>query len=210
MKSKLIWIVIVVTIGAFSVNKFLEQKAVRDAEREAKKAEILRGKQEVIAAVLQLSERHNAIADWEKQLSKGESYRISPILTFELQNLWKGERPILFIGSIKDISSTDANTYHVVVEKSIYNLAYMFITELRLSLSAKKTTIDSFLKKYPELLGSDGYSNGIAVVAKIHSISSSYELNEDGERIEVKTGQGQLIELAYTGDVIFERSIAEQ
>jgi hypothetical protein len=80
---------------------------------------------------------------------------------------------------------------------------YMFATELRLSLSAQKVAIDSFIKKYPKLLAADGFNNGVAVVAKIHSISTSDERDEDGERVEAKTGQGQLIELVYTGDVFF-------
>jgi hypothetical protein len=115
----------------------------------------------------------------------------------------KSGRPVLFIGSIKDISSADADAYHVVVERSLYNMDYMFATELRLSLSAQKVAIDSFIKKYPKLLAADGFNNGVAVVAKIHSISTSDERDEDGERVEAKTGQGQLIELVYTGDVFF-------
>lgn len=196
---KLIWIAIVVALGVFVVSNYLDQKAKREAQR----AETSRVQQEVKTAVSQISERHNAITDWEKQLSKGKSYRLSPILAIELEHLWQSGRPVLFIGSIKDISSADADAYHVVVVRSFYNMDYTFATELRLSLSAQKAAIDSFLKKHPKLLAADGFNNGVAVVAKIHSISTSDERDEDGERVEVRTGQGQLIELAYTGGVFF-------
>jgi uncharacterized OB-fold protein len=199
MKSKLIWIAIVVAIGAFVVNSHLEQKA----KSEAQKAETSRVQQEVKAAVSHITERQNAITDWEKQLSKGERYRLSPILTIELENLWQSERPVLFIGSIKDISSADATAYYVLVEQSLYNMDYMFATELRLSLQAPKAVIDSFLQKHPKFLAADGFNNGVAVVAKIHNISTSDERDENGERVEVKTGQGHLLELVYTGDVFF-------
>jgi hypothetical protein len=199
MKSRLIWIAIVVALGVFVVNSHLEQKAKRDAQR----AETSRVQQEVKTAVSQISERQNAITDWEKQLSKGERYRLSPILTIELEHLWQSERPVLFIGSIKDISSAEADAYYVLVDKRLYNMDYMFATELRLSLTAPKAMIDSFLQKHPKLLAADGSNNGVAVVAKIHSISTSDERDEDGERVEVKTGHGHLVELVYTGDVFF-------
>jgi hypothetical protein len=196
MNSKLVWIAIALALGAFMVNSHLEQKA----KREAQKAETSPAQQEVKTAVAAISSRHNAVADWEKQLCKSERYRLSPILTIELEELWQGQRPVLFIGAIKDISSAGADAYQVLVEKSLFNMDYMFSTELRLSLNAPKTVVDSFLQKHPNLLAADGFNNGIAVIAKVHTISSSDERDENGERVEIKTGQGQLLELVYTGD----------
>jgi hypothetical protein len=199
MKSKLIWVAIIVALGAFAVNNHIDQKDKRQAQR----AEASRVQEEVKNAISQISDRQNAITDWEKQLSKGERYRLSPILTIELEKLWQSERPVLFIGSIKNISSADADKYYVLVEQSLYNMNYIFATELRLLLIAPKALIDSFLQEHPKLLAADGFNNGVAVVAKIHGIGTSYEGDEGGERVEVKIGQGRLIELVYTGDVLF-------
>ena len=199
MRSKLIWIAIVIAVGAFLFNSHLEQKA----KREAQEAETSRVQQEVKAAVSQISDRHNAITGWEEQLSKGEQDRFSPILTIELEKLWQGERPVLFIGSIKDISSRGTDEYYVLLERSLYNMNYIFATELRLLLTAPKALIDSFLQKHPKLLSSEGVNNGAAVIAQIFSISTSDEHDADGERIEVKTGRGRLLEIVYTGDVFF-------
>lgn len=199
MNSKLIWVAIAFSFGVSVISNYLDQKGKREAEREEKS----RAHQEMKSKISQISVRHNAITDWEKQLSNGESYRLSPILTIELEHAWENGRPILFIGSIKDISSTDADAYRVVVKKGLHNVDYMFSTELKLSLNAQKDTLDSFLQNNPKLLTADGLNNGVAVVATIQNISTSDERNEDGERIEVKTGHGELIELVYIGDVFF-------
>jgi hypothetical protein len=204
MKTKLVGIallgiVIVLALGVFAVNSHLEKKA----NREAQKAETLRIQQEMKTAIEQVSSRHNAVSDLEKRLSRGESYRFSRIFTIELEQLWQGEQPILFIGSIRDISSAGADTYQILVEKSLFNTAYMFSTELQLSLSAPKTIIDSFLQKYPILLASGRFNNGIAVIAKVHTISTNDERDKDGEHVEVKTGHGDLLDLVYVGDVLF-------
>jgi hypothetical protein len=204
MKTKLVGIAlvgiaIVLALGVFAVNSHLEKKS----KREAQKAEALRIQQETKTAIEQVSSRHNAVSDWEKRLSRGESFRLSRILTIELEQLWRGEQPILFIGSIRDVSSAGADAYQILVEKSLFNTYYMFSTELRLFLNAPKTTIDSFLQKYPMLLTSDGFNNGIAVIAKVHTIRTSDERDKDGELVEVKTGHGNLLDLVYVGDVLF-------
>jgi hypothetical protein len=190
-KLVLFWIMFVIVIGALMVNNHFKQKA----ERAAQKAETSRVQRVVKTAISQISERQNAITDWEEQLSKGERFRLSPILTIELEKLWQGERPILFIGSIKDISSANADQYNVLVEKSLYNNDYMFATELRLSLTAPKALIDSFLQSHPKLQAGDGFNNSVAVIAKIDSVNTPDERKVDGERVEAKTGQGRLFEL---------------
>jgi len=105
MKSKFIWIAIVLVFGGFIINNHYKQAsrhAVEDAETD-------RIQREVKAAISQVVTRHNAISDWEKTLSNGNSYRMSPILTIELEKLWQSDHPILFIGSIKDISTISSD-----------------------------------------------------------------------------------------------------
>ncbi len=197
--TKLIWIVVAVALGVFAVNKLLDDRAKRDAQR----AETHRVEQETKAAVSQMAAHSNAVTDWGKRLSKDESYRMSPVLTIELEQLWQGERPILFIGSIKDISSGVGGDYLVLVERGLFTSDPMFATELRLSLRAPKALIESFLAKHPKLFADSGFNNGVAVVAKVRAINTSDERGEDGERVEVKTGLGELLEIQYTGDVFF-------
>ena len=47
------------------------------------------------------------------------------------------------------------------------SVEFMFDTDLRLSLQAKKSQIDSFMNSHQDLLGDYGFNNGIAVIAKL-------------------------------------------
>lgn len=197
--TKLIWIVVAVAIGVFFVNKLLDDRAKRDAQR----AETHRVEQETKTVVSKMAADSNAVTDWDKRLGKDGNYRMSPVLTIELEQLWQGDRPILFIGSIKDISSGVGGDYLVLMERGLFTSDPMFATELRLSLHAPKALIDPFLAKHPKLFADSGFNNGVAVVAKVQAINTSDERGEDGERVEVKTGLGELLEIQYTGDVFF-------
>ncbi len=198
--KKIIWIIILIAVGGFFFNSYLENKARREAER----SEAERIEQVTRMLVSQMTSRTNAVVDWEASLSKGEEYRFEPILTVELERLWLQQRPILFIGAIKDIATHDQSQYLVSVEQSLSGSSeYMFGTELQLSLLSSKDRVDSFLKKHPELFNDYGFKNGVAVVARINSIRTTYVPGEDGEREEVKIGDGELINITYTGDVQF-------
>ena len=63
--------------------------------------------------------------------------------------------------------------------------------------------VDTFLEQHPELLSGGGFQNGVAVIAKVYGIVSDDELGVDGERIDIKTGTGELLDLVYTGSVFF-------
>lgn len=197
--TKFICIVTAVAIGVFFMNKLLDDREKREAQR----VETHRVEQETKTVVSKMATDSNAVTNWAKLLSKDEDYRMSPILTIELEQLWLGGRPILFIGSIKDISSGVGGGYLLLIERNQSTLAPMFDTELRLSLHAPKTLIDLFLAKHPKLFADSGFNNGVAVLAKVQSINTSGEYGEDSEQVEVKTGLGELLEIQYTGDVFF-------
>ena len=198
--KKFVWAIIAIAV----VGYFIDSYMVNKAKREAEKAEAERIEQATKAAVTQMATRTNAVSDWEESLSKGERFRFDPILTVELEQLWLQQRPILFIGSIKDVATRDNTRYEISVERSLYgSFDYMFGTELQLSLLSEKEHIDSFLKKHPDLFKEYGFNNGVAVVARINAIKTTTILGEEGEREEVKIGVGELVEILYTGDVIF-------
>lgn len=197
---KIVWAIIAVSVVAYFVNSY----TVNKAKREAEKAEAERVERVTKAAVTEMATRTNAISDWEESLSKGEKFRFEPILTVELERLWLQKKPILFIGSIKDVASHDGTRYEVSVERSLYgSFDYMFGTELQLSLLSKKEYVDAFLKNHPNIFKDFGFNNGVAVVARINGIKTTTVLGEEGEREEVKMGVGELVEILYTGDVKF-------
>jgi hypothetical protein len=61
-------------------------------------------------------------------------------------------------------------------------------------LSERGVFVQPLFKNY-------GFKNGVAVVARIKSIRTTHVQGEDGERQEVKIGDGELIDIAYMGDV---------
>ena len=198
--KKIIWIIVVVAIGSYFFNSYMGNKARREAEQ----AEAERIEQATKTTVSQMTSRTNAVVEWEADLCQGEEFRLEPILTIELEKLWLQQRPILFIGAIKDIATHDQSHYLVLVERGLFgSFEYMFGTELQLSLLSSKDRVDAFLKKHPDLFKDYGFKNGVAVVAHINSIRTTYVSGENGEREEVKIGDGELIDIVYTGDVQF-------
>ena len=161
-------------------------------------------------AVAKLASRNNAVDDWEKILSEGNGVRFEPILTIDLEKLWLTARPILFVGALKDVATYNEENYTVRIERSIFtkrtvlsNFGFIFDTELELLLHSPKSKIDSFLKEHPTLFKNLGFNNGIAVVAQIRSVRTAYFSGENGEREEVKIGEGELLEILYTGNPQF-------
>jgi len=198
--KRVVWIITVIALVGYFFNSYTVDKAERESER----AESERIKQNIKIAVSQMASRSNAVSDWEASLSKGERFRFEPILTVELERLWLKQRPILFFGSIKDIATHDQSRYIVVFKRSLYSsFDYMFGTELQLSLLARKDRVDPFLKKHPDLFKDYGFNNGVAVVARIDTIRTTSVPGEEGERVEVKIGDGELIDILYTGNVRF-------
>ena len=198
--KRAIWIIVILLISAYFVNSYLENRAKREAE----KAEAERIEKTIKTAVAQLVERTNAVHNWGKELSKGEQFRLEPILTIELERLWLTDRPILFVGSIKDISTIDQDNYRIKIERSLFgSFEYMFGTELQLVLQCPKQGVDSFLKDHPDLFKDFGFKDGVAVVANIDEIETIIVSGSEGEREEIKIGKGKCIDILYTGDIQF-------
>ncbi len=201
--KRIVWIIIAIAVVGYFFNSYTVNKAKREAER-AERAESERIEQATKTAVSQMSSQSNAVSDWEASLSKGERFRFEPILTIELEQIWLQQRPILFVGSIKDIATHDQSRYVVLFERSLYgSFDYMFRTELQLSLLARKEMINSFLKKHPDLFKDYGLNNGVAVVARIDAIRIISVPGGEGEREEIKIGDGKLMDILYTGNVTF-------
>jgi hypothetical protein len=199
MIRRVIWAMVIVLIAAYFIYNYLENKSKKERE----KAETKKIEEVVKASVGKVVKSTNAIDNWEEPLSKGEGFRMAPILTVELEHLWIADRPILFVGAIKDIITEDKENYIIEIERSLFNFKYIFGTELFLELKCPKGKIDSFIKENPDILKNSCFRNGVAVVADIKKIETkTIPDKEDGTR-EVKIGKGNCIEIVYTGNVLF-------
>lgn len=185
--------VLVLLLGAYFVKNSMENKA--------KNLETERLRNAAKVAVAQLVVRTNAVENWEKYLSKGEQFRLEPILTVELERLWLTDRPILFVGAIKDISSIDQENYKVEIERDWFSsFKDMFMTDLQLSLQCSKQKIDLFLTEHADLFKDDDVKNRVVVIADIDKIESKTASWLETEIGESRIGKGKCIDILYLGD----------
>lgn len=202
--KKLIWLIISISIIAYISYIYIETQKESKAKNDANLAESKRIEQVTKSAVAEMVSRTGAINNWESLLNKGDRFRFDPILTIELEKLWLENKPILFIGVIKDIATYNGSYYSVLVERSVFNsFNYIMNTELHLSLLSEKERIDSFLKQNPNLFKNYGLNSGIAVIAHLETIRTAYISGEEGKKEEAKIGEGKLVDMLFIGDVKF-------
>ncbi len=206
--KKILWIIVVLVFIGYFVHLHLKESAKHKGEK-AEQAEQKRNEKEIEkeikTAIGQMVSKTNAVEDWVQNLCDGKGGRLTPILTVELEKLWLNKRPILFIGTIQDIATYDQSQYTVIIKKNLLDFSEcLFLsTELQLSLRSPKEKIDSLLTNYPNISKGLGFNNGIAVVAQVENINTTYIRGESGERQEIKIGEGKLVEILYTGKVLF-------
>lgn len=199
MFKNLIWVIIICSVIGYFAYNYIEQRAEDKAERQ--EAERIEGERRNKLARM-VSNTH-AVDDWVQVLGRGEKLRFK-IMTYELEQCWLSDRPILFMGSIDDIASTGKGYYEVIVKREFINsLDTIFFTQLSLRLKCEKDLIDEMLRTHPELLSGFGFNNSVAVVAKIHKIVSGFINSEDGKREEIKSGIGDCVDIMYMGNVKF-------
>ena len=144
--KRIVWILIILAIGAFFINNYFDKRAKERAKQEERQ----KIENAVKESVDEMIAKFDAVMDWENILSNGKRFRIKKILTIELEKLWLTDRPILFVGSIEDISTLDENNYLVRIERSIFSsLKYFINTDLGVELIIAKDIVDIFLDKHP-------------------------------------------------------------
>tara|TARA_R110002073_G_scaffold139549_2_gene289832 strand:- start:170 stop:745 length:576 start_codon:yes stop_codon:yes gene_type:complete len=185
-------------IAVALVTWFVQSKIENDGIRDEKRAENQQVLDEIKASVVALEKSFSASSSWESSLSNGKKYRFRPIFSIELEKVWINNSPILFLGSLIDVATLDETHYQVSFEQSLWGT--MFGSELKLSLKAEKKIIDKFMSENPKLIEDYGFNNGVAVAAQIFEIESSQISDAEGVVTEVKTGNGELLGIVFTGD----------
>src|SRR5262249_37450783 len=154
-------------------------------------------RRELAASLAMVVRETDAVDTWQRMLTRGEPYRVDPIFTIELERLWLSDRPILFMGSIGDIETADAEHYRVSIAPSpLANHA--FSTELRLSLKCTKDEVDTLLGAHPTMLSDQSLiSNNLAVVARIRAIRTERLVATGGGTEDMRIGDGACVRLVY-------------
>lgn len=114
MKRALLIIIPILLLITGIVYNAVNSHFAYKSKMEAKKAEKERIEKDVSTAVAQLIKRYSAF-DWVKDIESRKEFG-DPILTVELEQLWLTDRPTLFIGTIKDISTFDQEYYMIKIQ----------------------------------------------------------------------------------------------
>ena len=130
--KRALWILVVIAVSAWFVTSSIDSRRARDAEQ----AELQKKTEAVKASIVALTSRHKANSDWIEELSGGKPYRVKPVLTIELEELWIEKGPILFVGAINDIASDGDDKYSVTFERSLSSgLDYLLAQSYKLPIS---------------------------------------------------------------------------
>ena len=189
--KKLAWIVPLVIVAAYLWNDY--------QDNEEKKAKLAAERRAIQESVHNLASRSGAVTDWEEKIAGEEKVRLDPVLTAELQKLWIGSQPILFIGTIEDISVLSKEEYVIsVIHEGILS-SYMFVSNpWGVRLRCHKELAEPLLRNIQK--DKDALFKGVAIIARIDSISTE---RYEGGTENAKIGHGECIDVLYLGDKMF-------
>jgi hypothetical protein len=197
--GRLLFVLVVLAIVAYLVNGYMERIALEKADRERRESI----ERSVRASVSKMVSQYDALSDWQEKLSQTKSLKTEKILSIDLERLWLVERPILFVGSIQDISTMDGQFYRVRMKSyRPGDPGRLSLAQLGLELKCAQTMLDSFLEAYPNLLAGPAFPNGVAVIAKIAEIKTQGGSGEES-REALRIGVGDCLDMTYTGHVPF-------
>jgi hypothetical protein len=197
--GRLIFVLVVLAIVAYLVNGYLERIALEKADRERRESI----ERSVRASVSKMVSQYDALSDWQEKLSQTKSLKTEKILSIDLERLWLVERPILFVGSIQDISTMDGQFYRVRMKNHRPgDPGRLSLAQLGLEIKCAQTMLDSFMEAYPNLLAGPAFPNGVAVIAKIAEIKTQAVSGEESKE-ELRIGVGDCLDMTYTGHVPF-------
>lgn len=149
-------------------------------------------------AVTKMAAKSNAVTSWGSDLAGGKGERTSLVFSAELQKVWVVGRPILFMGSIKDIALNKDGSYQIAIEDDGNDNPALFLLQNKLRINLRcPESITVPLIEAEKSEQSLNHGANIAIIGLIDSIESSSENIPDGDPITVLTGVGKCINALY-------------
>ena len=162
MKGWLIALAVLLLVGAFVANSVRENQI----KREAKAAWRSQMRDEVHS----LARKWNVNQGWEKQLAGPDGNRIADVMSAELQRLWSGDSPILFVGTLEDISKQPDGSFELLVTHDGLISSRLFImSSIQLRAACPESVGNRILAAHTK--DSTGFFPGVAVVARITDVA---------------------------------------
>jgi hypothetical protein len=145
-----------------------------------------------------LARKSKAQTNWKSLLGSSDFAALNRVYTIDVERVWIGEKPVLFLGILEDVATHDKANYHLFVRD--YDV---FFPELRLHIICPKILVDPVLaavRKDKESI----LPGGIAVTARI--IRVEHEMFFAGEQTNhIIIGSGQCVDLLHIGDALEPR-----
>jgi hypothetical protein len=183
-------ILIVVTAAILSLcmsscsDQQKREKGVAESRaKEQAQEEVLR------VAVQTFAKNSDADISWRKSIIKKDSNRLYSI---DLEAAWLINNPILFIGTLENVATTDGVNYQLLISDSYRS------PKLKLQLLCPKQKVDSIIKTINSDTGTF-FGPKIAVAAKVTQIKYGLQPTKEGmERVFI--GHGTCTDVIYLGD----------
>ncbi len=146
--------------------------------------------------VTQFAKQSNADISWMMSIEKNveEPFRsLRSLYTIDLEKLWLIDSPIVFIGTLDNVTTESEADYQLLIEYS-----YVELPTLRLQILCAKSQLAPILAR----LKSDKKSiipGCVVVSAKITQLEYTTEPEKDGTE-RVFCGYGRCVDIAYLGD----------
>lgn len=184
-------------------------KVAEQIERDSRMEEILNQIENSVSA-------YNATVGWEKELVDSTGYRSGSIFTIELEDIWLTDNPLLFYGTIEDISTINNGEALVEFDIDTYSQNDVFLhSDLNLHLTTDLETARQFLESYSKTRNGILRQRYVAIIATISSVDNKKMLyaEEDYDDIyiedsDIKIGKGRILDMVYIGDYITFQSIS--
>ena len=182
-KVLLVVIAAILSLCMLSCSDQRKKDVAASRDKEQAQEEALR------VAVQTFAKNSDADISWRKSIIKKHSGRLYSI---DLEAAWLINNPILFIGTLENVATSDGVNYQLLISDSYRS------PELKLQLLCPKQKVDSIIKTINN--DSDTFFGAkIAVAAKVTQIKYRLQPVKEGmERVFI--GHGSCINVMYLGD----------
>lgn len=192
----LAWLTGIVLVSYFAYSTYKNQslRAERETASERVRADQINSLTSSLRAMIK---RHEANDKWVKTLMGSETFRMSPVLTAELQEQWIGTNPILFIGTLGDVSKSADGNYRVQVARSVMSGDEFFLSnDISIEVSCAPDRMQPYLKAATDPSRNAGFAD-TAIIARIAEITSKVDKDVDGKSATTLIGVGECAELLF-------------
>lgn len=191
MKRLLVYVALIVVLSYWGYSWWSDRVA-RTQKAAAEERELASIGRQILA----IAAESNAVRDWAEPLvPNGETSRQNAVLSAELEKVWLVDRPILFVGNVRDIATNADGTQQVTAELGLGTRPWFFLaTDIRVSFSCPAAEADDLLRAAVENRSYGGVRGAdIAMTGLVEEVVRSTEYLPDGDRMSVLTGVGKCL-----------------